>query len=203
MRTGNRKSAPEVSGGKVQKKNNWALTPNYYSHRQRELVIDRKRPGQGYRHVLLRRDIQKFIAILPDWDELSRGLDAIVLSPGEPRTAGYHVPGVVHVCAWDEEMWRDWERDTDFFRNHEPIFQRLGVPMEYSDDGYALCQFTEATARAYQLLHILLHELGHHHDRITTKKMHRTGRGEAYAEAYALAYEAKIWDEYQRRFGLG
>ena len=202
MRTTARKSAPEVTGGKVQKKNNWALTPNYYSHRQRELVIDRKRPGKSYRHVLTRRDIQDFIDILPDWEELSRGLDAIVLAPGEDNVAGYHVPGVVHVCAWDEEMWMDYKRDTDFFRNHEPIFVRLGVPIEYSDDGYALCKFDESTARAYQLLHILLHELGHHHDRITSKKKRNTGRGEPYAEAYALAYEARIWDDYRRRFDL-
>ena len=69
------------------------------------------------------------------------------------------------------------------------------------ENGY-LCKFTEAQARAYQLLHILLHELGHH-DRITTKSQKRASRGEPYAEAYALTYEAKIWDVYQRRFGLG
>ncbi len=85
-----RKSAPEVKGGQVQKKNNWALTPNYYSHAQRELVIDRKRPGAGYRHLLKKRDILDFIAILPDWAELSRGLDAIVLAPGRENYFGYH-----------------------------------------------------------------------------------------------------------------
>lgn len=202
MRNQIRKSAPEVVGGKVRKKNNWALTPNYYSHRQSELVIDRKRPGQGYRHLLTRRDVRNFIAILPDWEELSKGLDAIVLAAGDAGTDGYHVPGVVYVCAWEEDLWRDFPSDTDFFRDHEPIFQRLGVPIEYSDGGHALCQFNEFTARAYQLLHILLHELGHHHDRITTKSQRRASRGESYAEAYALAYEARIWDEYLRRFEL-
>ena len=33
-----------------------------------------------------------------------------------------------------------------------------------TDDGYILCDWTESTIRAYQLTHILLHELGHHHD---------------------------------------
>ncbi len=202
MRTGSRKSAPEVIGGKVQKKNDWALTPNYYSHDTRELVIDRKRPGKGYRHVLTRKDIRDFIAILPDWPELSLGLNAIVLAAGEDGLDGYHIYGVVHICAWGEDVWRDYKRDTAFFQRHEPIFQRLGVPIEYSDDGYAICRFEVATVRAYQLLHILLHELGHHHDRITTKKQKHTGRGEPYAEAYALDHEPQIWDDYRRQFGL-
>ena len=64
-----------------------------------------------------------------------------------------------------------------------------------------MCEFTEAQARAYQLLHILLHELGHHHDRMTTKPKVRASRGEPYAEAYALQYEARIWDRYQEAFG--
>jgi hypothetical protein len=202
MRTGNRKSAPEVTGGKVQKKNDWSLTPNYYSHDQRELVIDRKRPGKGYRHVLTRKDVQEFIAILPDWKELSLGLNAIVLAPGGDGLDGYHSYGVVHICAWEEKLWRKNERNTDFFRSHEPIFQWLSVPIEYSDDGYAVCKFEAETVRAYQLLHILLHELGHHHDRITTSSKKRASRGEPYAEAYALAYESQIWDDYRARFGL-
>ena len=199
MRTGNRKSAPEVKGGKVQKKNDWALTPNYYSHAQCELVIDRKRPGSGYRHVLTRKDLRHFIAILPDWDELSRGLDAIVLAPGEEGADGYHTPHVVHVCAWEEGLWIDYR--WDYYEEHEALLKRLGVIADPIENGY-LCKFTEAQARAYQLLHVLLHELGHHHDRITTKSEVRASRGEPYAEAYALTYEARIWDEYQRRFGL-
>lgn len=202
MRTCQRKSTPQIQGGKVQKKNDWSLTPNYYSHAQRDVIIDRKRPGAGYRHLLKPRDIRAFIGILPDWGELSQGLNGIVLAPGEGNTDGYHAPGVVHVCAWDEDLWHDYKRDTAFFRDHEPIFQRLGVPIEYSDDGYALCQFDESTVRAYQLLHILLHELGHHHDRMTTKSRRWTGRGEPYAEAYALRYEAKIWERYLETFEL-
>ncbi len=199
MRNYARKSAPEVAGGRVQKKNNHALTPNYYSHRQPELVVDRKRPGQGYRHVLTRRDVLNFIALLPDWAELSRGLDAIVLAPGEWSTDGYHVPGVVHVCAWDEDLWVEYT--AEHYECHKSLFDRLGMPGEAMGNGF-LCKFNEDTVRAYQLLHILLHELGHHHDRITTQKQKRAGRGEPYAEAYALAYEARIWDAYRAAFGL-
>ena len=41
MRYLNRKSDPKVSGGIVQKKNNWAATPNYYNSEQPLPMIDR------------------------------------------------------------------------------------------------------------------------------------------------------------------
>ena len=55
----NRKSAPGVSGGRVQKKNNLEWTANYYTTAPPSLVIDRQRPGQGYRHVLMQWDTEK------------------------------------------------------------------------------------------------------------------------------------------------
>ena len=61
--------------------------------------------------------------------------------------------------------------------------------------------YTEASARAFQLLHILLHELGHHHDRMSTQSKNETARGENYAEQYALRYMDKIWDSYIQEFG--
>jgi hypothetical protein len=63
-------------------------------------------------------------------------------------------------------------------------------------------EWTESQARACQLLHVLLHELGHHHDRMTNRSKTRAARGEPYAERYALRYEAGIWDAYLQEFGL-
>jgi hypothetical protein len=48
-----------------------------------------------------------------------------------------------------------------------------------------MVKWTENTARAYQLLYMFLHELGHHHDRMTTRSRRATARGEPYAESYA------------------
>jgi len=48
----------------------------------------------------------------------------------------------------------------------------------------------------------LLHELGHHHDRMTTKSKRTASRGEGYAERYALAYADRIWESYLNEFGL-
>jgi hypothetical protein len=45
MRSFNRRSAPGVKAGRVQKKNNWDWTPKYWSAEQPRPVIDRKRWG--------------------------------------------------------------------------------------------------------------------------------------------------------------
>ncbi len=198
MKLINRKSTPRVIGGQVQKKNNPEWTANYYTLAPSSLVIDRQRPGKGYRHVLLQRDVEAFIRLLPDWAELSRGLNAIVLAPGEYTLNGWHLPGVIGICAWEAGLWIDYA--VSHYDDHQAIYDRLGVQSHGIEDG-VMCEFTEAQAKAYQLLHILLHELGHHHDRMTTKSKVRACRGEPYAESYALAYEAQIWERYQEAFG--
>lgn len=199
MRHINRKTDPKVIGGLVQKKNNWALTSDYYNTEQKLPVIDRKRPGKGFRHLLKQKDIYDFIGILPDWAELSVGLNAIVLAPGRWDAFGYHVRGVVHVGAWDANIWTELSKAG--YEQEREILQKLSVPCEQVEDGM-LCKFTESTARAHQLLATLLHELGHHHDRMTTKYKSSTGRGESYAEAYAKEYAERIWIEYQEVFGV-
>jgi hypothetical protein len=194
-----RKSTPKVKRGRVQKKNNWVPTPSYYDTEQPLPVIDRQRPGRGYRHLLKKRDIVDFVAILPDWDELSKGLNAIVLA-AHTDAMGWHEPGVVHICAWEEGLW--WtDTDPDFVEVHDELFELLGVEVE-SRGGRLLAKWTEEQARAFQLVHVLLHELGHHHDRMTTRSRRESARGEPFAEEYARRYEARIWDDYLDRFGL-
>lgn len=201
MRHVNRKSAPQVVKGVVQKKNNWSLSRDYYEAPEpRTVLIDRKRPGEGYKHILNKSDIYKFLELLPDWNRLAVGLNAIVLAPGEWDTDGYHVPGVVHICAWDAELWQETTRK--HYEEHQDIFERLGVPCEPIEDDCYRCKWEENTIRAYQLLHILLHELGHHHDRMTTRSQKRASRGERFAEEYARQHEAVIWERYLRVFPL-
>jgi hypothetical protein len=196
----NRKSAPRVKAGRVQVQNNWKLTPNYYNSEQHFPAINRKRPGAGYRHLLRKKDLVKFIGILPDWNELSRGLNGIVLTHGEEEAFGYHIPGTVHICAWDREIWITVTNA--FYEKHRDFLDRLGVSCKSDDDGGYVCEFNENTARAHQLLGTLLHELGHHHDRMTTKSKVKASRGEPYADAYARNYEAQIWTRYQEVFEL-
>lgn len=201
MKRINRKSAPHVNNGRVQKQNNWDLTANYYNAHQSMPVIDRQRPGANYRHILKQKDIEKFIGILPDWPEVSRGLNGIVLSPGSDNYFGYHVPGVIHICAWEKDYWlRFYRKD---FEANKAILLRLNVPYEIEnpeDDNIILCKFNEDTVRGFQLLDVFLHELGHHHDRMATKSKIRASRGEPYAETYAKTYSEQIWLRYQEVF---
>ncbi|HEY3782622.1 MAG TPA: hypothetical protein VGL56_16180 [Fimbriimonadaceae bacterium] len=100
MRSQSRKVTPKVVSGKVQKKSSHEPTFNYWDHDRGYPVIDRQRPGEGHRHLLTKSDIQKFIDLLPDWPELSKGLKAIVLAPDDD-CAGWHSEGVVAICGWD------------------------------------------------------------------------------------------------------
>lgn len=102
----------------------------------------------------------------------------------------------VHECDYHE--WADGPQDAA----HRGLCERLEVPCEPTEGGYYLCRFTAASIRAYQLLHVLLHELGHHHDRMTTRARKDSCRGEDFAERYALDYEQVIWDRYLHEFGL-
>ena len=194
-----KKTSPKVIGGKVQRKNNWAETPNYYRPEQLTLVIDRKRPGAGYRHLLKQKDILDFIGILPDWAELSTGLNGIVLASGVRHLFGYHRPRVVHICAWDKDLWITLSKEG--YEQERFFLERFGVPCDHDGDN-VLCKFNEESARAHQLLATLLHELGHHHDRMTTRSKIRASRGESYAEEYAKRYTDQIWTRYLDTFGM-
>lgn len=86
------------------------------------------------------------------------------------------------------------EYSLGYFKAHKEIFDRLEVRYILKED-FVICDFTENQIKAYLLLHIFLHELGHHHDRINTKSR-KNARGENYAESYALKYEEIIWNKY-------
>jgi hypothetical protein len=198
MRHGSRKTAPKVRDGKVQRKNRLAPTPSYWNTPQDRPTIDRQRPGEGGRHVLMKRDVEQFIELLPDWADLAQGLRAIILAPRRDGCMGWHTPGVVAVCAWDRELQQDWTMA--FVDEHAEVLRQLCVEQEPSESG-TLCKFTESQARGFQLLHILLHELGHHHDRMTTRSQRRSSRGETFAEEYANRYAATIYSRYFDTFG--
>ncbi len=195
-----RKTAPEVRSGRVQKKNNWDETPDYYISEQPELVIDRKRPGEGFRHLLSQSDIHRFISIVPDWEKHSQGLNAVVLEPGNKRYLGCYVHGVISVCAWTINDCI--EVNTEFCRRSQDMLNCLSVPRLPDGNGRWLLQFDEDTARAYSLLSTFLHELGHHNDTMNTRKKENANRGESHAEEFALELGLKLWPTYQKAFGI-
>lgn len=58
--------------GLVQKKNRVDPSPGYRNWTQDVTVIDRRRPGAGYRHLLRKGDVERFAGLPEDWGELSR-----------------------------------------------------------------------------------------------------------------------------------
>ncbi len=195
----NRKTATKVKNGRVQKKNRQEPTPNYWNTRQEELQLDIEKPGKGYKHFLKKRDIVKFLELLPNWEELNVELDAVILARGGGED-GWYSDGVVAICAWEKD--KTVSLCKEYFNEHKKIFDRLNLEYEVKANA-VVCHFTEDQIRAYQLLHIFLHELGHHHDRISTKdRLDNAPRGEKYAEDYALKYEKIIWTRFFEEFNM-
>lgn len=194
MNRQHKKISPKVRNGIVQRKNNWTNTSTYWNTEQKSLVIDKEPAGHGYKHFLRKRDIKLFISILPDWKELTKGLNAIVLSRGDAWALGYHhKQGVIELCAWDRNMWL--QCDKEWYEEHQEILEKLHVPCEKKGKVYTV-KFAEKSIKAFLLLHVLLHELGHHHDKMTTKNKAESVRGERYAEQYAKKYERSIFNKY-------
>jgi len=195
-----RKTAPKVRDGAVQFKNNWTRTGNVYNSCFREPRFEKERPGSGYRHLVRKQDLYRFIELLPDWDEIAVGLDGVVLARGEDNTMGWHMRGVVGICAWERGL--AWENASPVFvEEHRQLLVELGVPCEKRGPRWRL-GFDERTARAFQLIDVFLHELGHHHDRMTTRSRSGSARGESFAEAYARRHQDTILEHYREAFDL-
>lgn len=250
-----RRSAPRVVGGRVQRKNRWTHGPDWTPTHQ--VRIERYKPDEGFQHFVSPTDITAFLNLLPQWRELSIGLQRVVLST-DMSCLGWHRPGTVAICPWEE--YCTVVLYPEYYDEHASILGRLGVPcrsvvmqktvlgwsedrlclacgerIEANSKGYQLigepdvlcddcgdvtpethkdrfgnsvgwgtigylAEFTPATIQAFLLVHVLVHELGHHHDRMTSPKRRDCTRGERFAEEYAQRHEAEIWAKYQKVF---
>lgn len=126
-------------------------------------------------------------------------MNVILLSRGQKGTDGWYAGTVIAISAWERDPWRSF--DAEYYHEHRELLDKIGVPCAKNGSGY-LCEFTDATIRAFQLLHIFIHELGHHYDRITSHRRAEAGRGEYYAENYALQYQEYIWRRFIDNFDL-
>jgi len=192
----NRRTATKVKDGRVQRKNRDRPTGH------EGYVLDRESPGRGFRHVVTKRDVQAFIDIVPEWHRFSERLERIVLashSEDDGRYVFYHreETGAIFLHAWPDDLWR--EIAPEYFDAHLEIFERLGVAHDRLEDA-VMCRFTETQARAFVLLHVFKHELGHHFDRIHQKHFGST-KGEDYAERFATSRLERLFPPYVRVFG--
>jgi hypothetical protein len=215
-----RRTAPRVRDGRVEKKNNWRPSRgNYRALRQDEIVLDRRKPADGHRHLVTTTRLRTFLSMLPDWDEVAIGLRAIVLD-SDTDSYGWYRAGVVAICNWERELWTveppsfleqcgqmldllDVEtvplENSFFVAEANELLEEYGKPPIGRDSPWREIRWTERQARAFQLLYVLPHELGHHHDRMTTQSRRRVARGEPYAEAYARRTLDRLWPSYARQ----
>jgi hypothetical protein len=193
-----RKVTPKVKDGVVQKKHRHQPTAAL------GYVLDRQSAARGCRHILSKKDIREFTAIIPNWPDLALGLESIVLTrAGSDHDGLYRIfhgerTGSIEIPAWDGDLWQVFT--PEHYEEHREFFERLGLATERTEDGVE-CRFTMGQARAFLLLHVFLHELGHHVDRMESKARNSTRRGDQFAEAFANRLSAEIWPQYIRIFG--
>lgn len=195
-----RKTTPKVVKGKVRKKNR--TTP---ITRER-LVIDRQSPAKGYQHVVTKADIRRFIDLIDDWEELSDGLERITLTRGNTSCDGiyefFHKEQTagIELSAWPSDLWIPM--DSGYAEDHLPVFQSLGLSFDRADEKTetVLCRFTATQAKAFSLLHVFLHELGHHAHQ--QRLRHRSSNyDENFAERFACERAQHMFDSYGKAFG--
>jgi hypothetical protein len=193
-----RRVALKVRDGVVQKKNNHKPTAAL------GYVLARESPSRGCRHVVSKQDVRLFTSIIPNWQALADGLESVILTAsGERHDGRYQIyrrekTGSIQIPAWEGDLWQ--VVDPVYFREHADVYELLGVVTGPDPEGIQ-CRFTRPQAKAFLLLHVFLHELGHHFDRMTTKSQSMTPRGEEFAERYARDLCAAIWPDYVRVFG--
>lgn len=193
----NRRTATKVKDGRVQRKNRHRPTGHD------GFVLDRESPGRSFRHVVTKRDVQAFIDIVPEWERYSERLERILLAAPVGDCDGAHQffhreeTGAIYLHAWREDLWTTIS--VPYFDHHQHIFDRLGVSYDRKED-IVTCRFTEAQARAFMLLHVFMHELGHHYDRIHQEHL-GSSKGEDYAERFATSRFEQLFPEYVRVFG--
>ena len=202
MKRSMRKTTPKVVDGKVRRKNRWRPSTSYLGDRR--VSIERRRPGYDYRHVVTQDEVYSFLQIVPDWDQLARRLDKIILDEGSEYRSGWFARGKIAICAFPRDMAVGFDK-TFFYRDID-FFDRLNVPYRFADESEedepnheVTCIFNRATARCYVLMRTLLHELGHHVDLITNRKR-RCSRGEDFAEEFGRKLEQQMWGDYVRVF---
>ena len=193
----NRRTATKVKDGRVQRKNHHRPTGHD------GYVLDRESPGRGFRHVVSKGDMQLFIDIIPDWSRYAERLERIILACHDPAADGAYQffrreeTGAIFLHAWHEDLWIDLT--PPYFDSHQKIFTALGLAYDRREN-CVTCRFTEAQARAFMLLHIFLHELGHHYDRIHQKHSD-SSKGEDYAERFATSRFELLFSGYVHIFG--
>src|SRR3954452_14415385 len=99
----NRRTATRVRDGRVQKKNNWAPSPgDYRTVPQADIPLERRKPADGYRHVVTLAQLRAFVDLLPEWETIAVGVRAIVLD-SDIDCYGWYQAGTIAICNWQHD----------------------------------------------------------------------------------------------------
>lgn len=192
-----RKTSTKVVGGRVTRKSRSDLSEVH------GYVIEKVAAGKGFTHVVSARQLERFIELIPNWSALSSRLERIVLDHGQPNYFGYHQfhhrekTATIALCAWPKELWTPLS--PRFFSEHREIFETLGVSYQINLTRVT-CHFSVAQARAFSLLNVFLHEVGHHHDSLRRRGVGLPGK-ERIAEEFARGLFETMLPLYQAQFG--
>lgn len=162
------------------------------SHNRGLVEVRKEKPGRGFISLTIKRDMERFIELIPQWKELSLGLSQVVLSPGEKDVLGWRSPGIIGLNAWEREL--EWEDCTpDFYNMNKELFKSLEIPVLRDGNAYVI-KFTDLTARAFQLLHVFVVLLCQHRDAIGDKKTNHSktywkNRGKELFNRYIQVFE--------------
>ena len=141
----------------------------------------------------------KFVELIPDWNKHAQGLEQVVLATGNDDADGWYNGTVIAVCAQPKSLLQTqvaW-----YAESHRHLYERLGIGKSRIDEDY-LVQFTPESMNAFLLLHVFLHELGHHIDRMTCRPQKECSRGESFAEGSAYQLEKVVTNRYSEAFGF-
>jgi hypothetical protein len=107
------------------------------------------------------------------------------------------------ICIQCGSEWYPFSRDArkDLYDELSDFDRKVNRSLETTPRAFGhLAEFNPATVQAFLLINVLVHELGHHHDCMTSHRQRDCTRGERYAEEYARRHEAAIWSHYCRVF---
>ncbi|MFP4105072.1 MAG: hypothetical protein ACLFVU_03185 [Phycisphaerae bacterium] len=196
-----KKPAQHRASRRAKKHGKTSRLPGYFQQPDELPAVERLRPGRGYKHLLLQTDVIDFLSLLPQYNDLSQGLEEIIFAPHREGTFGWHKPHAVAICAWDNYLWLTM--DEGFIMDHEELLDRLGVEREQIPaPGVPSWEvrWTEDQARGFQLLGVLLEHLCLRRGQWGSATEGDASLQKRYSQQYMDKHRQTIWDRYRDMF---
>jgi len=191
-----------IKGGRPKPKPNRSDHLRWFPGPPGRFRVVRKPPGRQRYHPAGAEEIERFVGLIPSWEEISCDLDGVMLcAPWQeeyPDTEGLYGEHAIILFSWPrqpEERFRH-----SFTRQLPEVAGRLSLRERRKDRDYAVT-WSPSQARAYVLLFVLLHEIGHHVDWLLCRRGRYARRGESFAEDWAADCRQRIWDCFLQAFG--